>query len=146
MIQVTAKPDEAPVSLAERSAKLRADKAKRDGARQEKREREELEELELEAKFDTELGPRGVAFEIVDATHVDCGFIVVKLGEKSAHKRFTNSKLTETDVHEFVTPSVAHPELKKYLEIASVRGEIPGLCAAAIMCLHGARVKGDAGK
>ena len=63
----------------------------------------ELEALRLEEKFEAEKGPRGTMFEIVETV---VGPIVVELGEGILFQRFSKSKMTETDVHNFVFPCV----------------------------------------
>jgi len=103
----------------------------------------ELEVLELEVRFEAEIGPRGSQFEIVET--ID-GPIVVRLGEGVLYTRFTASKVTDVDVHEFVDPCVVHPAKEKYREIAMQRPDVPARVAHALATLYGARHKDDAGK
>lgn len=129
-----------------RLLEARKRKAEREKAIEDRKRKFELELLELEEKFEAELGPRGSAFEIVDATDQGEGFIVLKLGYGVAYHAFKNSKMKEKDVHAFVLPCVVHPERAKFLELVERRHELPIRCANALVTLHGAKAEDAAGK
>ena len=91
-----------------------SDKRKKDRAERAKAERPEA--LRLEDKYETELGERGVEFQIVDCTHVHGGFVVVKLGsDVVGWKKFQASDMTEEDANAFVRPAVVHPPKLSFL-------------------------------
>jgi len=155
---VTAPKDEAPVAAAaaaaEKSiddelAELRAQKERSEQARAKARKQRELEVLRLEMKHEAALGPRGSMFEIVDPRDAYDNPIespiVVRLGEGVLFQRFTASKVTATDVHDFVFPCL-ESDKNRYLEIVANRPEIAGRCAHALMTLFGAKHKDDTGK
>lgn len=124
-------------------AELEKRAAERAKAREGEERKRRIEVLKLEAKFEEELGPRGSMFEIVETVE---GPIVVRLGEGVLFQRFTASKVTPADVHNFVYPCVEHPTKERYVEIVANRPEVAGRCAHALMSLFGAKNKDDAGK
>lgn len=146
------RPTTSPDDKAQREARAKRleELQKRQAEREKKRELEadekELERAELVDKFETELGPIGREFQIVDATALGEGFIVVKLGTEVGWKKFQNSKVTEVDVRNFVLPCVAHPEKEKYDEIVTRRPALANRCANALATLHGAKLNDEAGK
>jgi len=77
-------PDETDLR-AERD-RLRAELEERQKADAGKKLANEVALMRLESRFTKELGARGVHFDIVDATHLDEGFIVVGLGPSVLHK------------------------------------------------------------
>lgn len=133
-----------PVS--ERLAQLREAKAKREIARQKALRDNELQLLELEAKYESELGPRGEEFEIVDASDIGAGIVVVKLGESVLWTRYTAGKMSEADTLDFVTPQIVFPERERFLALANRRGHLATRCANAIASLHGMKVQAETGK
>lgn len=106
-------------------------------------EERELDALNLEAKYELELGQRGVMFDIVATVE---GAIVLKLGEGILHTRFTNSKTTDVDVHDFVFPCVVHPEKEKYVELVARRPGVAWDCAAKLQALFHAKDQVNQGK
>ncbi len=96
-------------------------------------QRRRIEELELEAKFETELGPRGSAFEIVRTVE---GPIVVKLNDVTFFKKFAASAKEEADVFAFVKTAIAHPSADKFSEITGRRGELLGVVGITLRGLH----------
>lgn len=141
-----------PAAPADPDAELaayRARKEERQKARAKAGKARELEILKLEEKFEASIGPRGSMFEIVDPRDADDNPIespiVVRLGEAVLFTRFTASKVTETDVHDFVFPCL-ETDKQRYLEIIANRPEIAGRCAHALMTLFGAKHKDATGK
>lgn len=130
-------------SLEDKRKRLQEAKEKLEKLRAEDAKKRAVEVLELELKFEGEIGPRGSQFEIVET--VD-GPIVVRLGEGILYERFTASKVTPADVHDFVYPCVIHPAKEKYLEIVARRPDIASRVAHALMNLFGSRHKDDSGK
>jgi len=124
-------------ALLERRAEKDAARAKEERAR---RMRIEL----LEQAMEQETGGRmGEAFAILDTSE---GPIVVARGPAVLHKRFRESKMKDADVHDFVTPCVAHPDKPKFLEIVD---RCPGLMvvvANALADLYMARAEVVSGK
>ncbi len=131
------------VDVKEKLVAARAAKDAREKSKAEAAQARELESLELEEKYDKELGPRGAFFEIVDTIE---GPIVLKLGEAVLHTRFSESKVTAADIHEYVYPCVVHPTKEKYLEIVGRRPALALRCANALATLYGAKANADAGK
>lgn len=127
----------------ERLAELRVAKEQRAVMREEAAATREAEVLELESRFESELGERGAAFEIV--TSAD-GPIVVKLPEAVLTTRFLDSKVTAADVHDFVMPCVVHPSKDDYRAIVAKRPLVANRCATALLSLAGAKKESDAGK
>lgn len=121
----------------------RAAKEAKEAARAEAAAERELEVLELEEDLEKKHGPRGSYFEIVETAE---GPIAVKLGEGVLHTRFAESKVTPTDIHDYVFPCVVHPSREKYLEIVGRRPAVALRCANALASLYGAKASADAGK
>lgn len=133
---------------AERLARLREEKAKRDRAWSDKQAEAEIRGLELEAKYSAELGRAGVDFAIVDATEHGEGFIVVKLGEDLLFRKYldvvasTESGLADpAELHNFVSPSLVYPDQATYASIVRRRGFLANRAADALAALHGIRQK-----
>jgi hypothetical protein len=106
----------------------------------------ELEALQLEAKYEAELGPRGVKVDIVSNA---IGSVVVKLGDNVAYKRFLRGDLkdrTEEDAAALVTPYVVHPARTEYLAMAAAHGGVHWQCAFAMLKMYDARGTETAGK
>jgi len=137
-------PDETDLR-AERD-RLRAELEERQKADAGKKLANEVALMRLESRFTKELGARGVHFDIVDATHLDEGFIVVGLGPSVLHKRFIASKGDEEDVAEFVEPNVKYPDKDKYLEIAHRRPGLVHQAAHKLLSLYGLKAKEVSGK
>lgn len=130
--------------LKERLAAARAKQELREAAQERHREKLELEALDLEERLETELeGPRGVAFAIHSTVE---GTFAVKLGPAILHKRFRESKMKESDVHDFVTPCIAHPAREQWLEIAARRPGIVVDIANKLADLYAAKTEDHAGK
>lgn len=125
---------------------LRKRKEEREKLREKARKAREAEVLQLEDRFETDLGPRGSAFEIVDSGELGEGCIVVKLGEEVLWKRFSASKMNPEDVEQFVKPLVVHPSREKYDEIVGRRGALAIRCAHALATLYGVKLEANAGK
>lgn len=130
-------------ALKERLQKARAASAERDKERERREKKRELELLELEEKFETEIGPRGREWDMVNTSECPVAF---RLGDSVLHKQFVNSKLKESDVHDFVYPSVIHPDRDKFLEVASRRPGLLVVVANKLADLYAAKSEDDAGK
>jgi hypothetical protein len=105
-----------------------------------------IEGLKLEEKYEAELGPVGVEFQMVDASELGEGFVVLRRGEEVLWKRYMASKKSATDTHELVMPCVVHPTKEKFLELIGRRAHIEERCAFAIGTLHGVKMKEEEGK
>ena len=130
-------------TTAERMADARAVKDRLETSRAEQAKLRALEVLELEVKHEAEIGPRGSQFEIVETIE---GPIVVRLGEGILYTRFTASKVSPADIHDFVYPCVVHPAQAVYAELVMRRPDVASRCAHALMTLFGAKHKDDSGK
>lgn len=130
-------------SVKDRLKAAREEKAKREATAHSAAEARELATLELESKLSAELGERGVHFEIVETVE---GPVAVKLGEAVLHQRFQNSKVTETDIHDYVFPCVVYPTQPAYLELVGRRPVIAVRCANALAGLFGAKAADAEGK
>jgi hypothetical protein len=130
--------DEEQELLAARETKLKAREAARKASR--------IEGLKLEAKFEEERGAIGAEFQIVDASELGEGFIVLRRCEEVLWKRYMGSKQTPGDQHDLVMPCVLHPSKERYLEIIARRAYIEDRCANAIGSLQGVRVRHEEGK
>lgn len=133
-------------SITEQLATLRAAaevlKLRREAQAQER----ELAALQLEAKYEVELGARGVKFDIVSNA---LGSVVVKLGDSVAYKRFLkvpDTERTEEDAAALVTPYVVHPTRAEYLAMAQSHGGVHWQCALAMLQLYEAKGTQTAGK
>lgn len=133
-------------SSSDRLEELMKQKAEREKTRAAAKAARAVEELELEARFDSELGPRGSQFEIVDSGDLGEGFLVVKLGEEVLWKRFIASKMTSDDANNLVRPCVAYPAKEKYDEITARRSALVTRCANALATLYGVQTEVSAGK
>lgn len=132
--------------VAARRAELIAKEEARQKDREAARQKAELELLEIVDKYETEIGPRGQRFQVIDATALGEGLIVLKLGEEVLWKRYTASKMTDADTFDFVFPCVVHPAKELFAEIVSRRGAIAGRCAKALGELYGLKFKEEEGK
>lgn len=118
----------------------------------------QIEELDLEERFEAELGPRGQSFDIIDATPLGEGFLVLKVGIGANHKRFETacSKAkhgpSEPDLYNFVTPCLVHPldgdpgTLKSLTTFKAIIDRRPSLltrCAAVLLDLYGQKKASD---
>jgi hypothetical protein len=131
---------------AKRLEELRANKERREAERRAEAERLELELLELEEKSEAEGLARGRDFEIIDCREHGEGIVAVKRGLAVVHKKFVNSKQTDTDLDHYVTPNLIAPDAKKYREIVERRPFIAIRCANALATLYGMKKGEDAGK
>lgn len=137
---------ENPLTIDEEFARELAKREQREKARVDARKRNRLEGLKLESKYEDELGPIGVEFQIIDASELGEGFIVVRRAEEVLWKRYMASKQTPADEHELVLPCVVHPAKEKYLEIIGRRAFVESRCATAIGALQGVRTRHEEGK
>ena len=106
-----------------------------------RRLREEVEDVEM--RFDTELGPRGKEWDIVETQD---GPIVVVLGAQLMFKKFSDSKKTQIDVENFVRPLVKYPDAAKYMALVDKRPAYAVRCANALCTLYGVKSEEDDGK
>lgn len=121
-------------------------KAKREEARALEAERLAFERLELEDRLETELGPIGQAYQLVDVTALGEGLIAVRLGEEVLWVRFKGSKMTDSDAFQFVEPCLMHPTKEVFRAIAARRPEVVGRVSNALASLYGLKVAHDEGK
>lgn len=95
---------------------------------------QELEQLEYEngirelvAKLETDIGKRGVSFEIVESV---AGPVAVKLGDAVCYTKFLEATegsgvIHPSDIQDFVLPNLAHPTREKYIAMCSAYGGLP---------------------
>jgi len=123
-------PDPGETLEAKRS-RLLEEKKKRDAAEVDAAKAREVEALELEARFCSELGPLGLAFDILP-TRV--GPVVLKLPAEVHFKEIRAAFIDRTTLPTqealagFVTPNVIHPERNKFLAMV---GKYPGIFVSA---------------
>lgn len=136
------------MSDVDRRTQLVAAKAERERKRIEEKDALELELLELEEKYESELGPVGRKFLILDLTELGEGFVVLKQGETVVYKRYSEAKnKTDKEVEEYVLPCLVHPTTEKFLEIVNTRyPEVLYRCAHAVNRLFGKKSEDDMGK
>jgi hypothetical protein len=141
---MSTEPNDRAATLAE----LRERKAEREKARKVDNENAEIERLTLEEKFETELGgPVGRAFDIVDASGLGEGYVVLKLGEAALLNAFMSAKENDAVTTEaFVLPNVVHPTRDEYRKLVMRRPVIAARCAGALVELYGLKAKDDQGK
>lgn len=139
-------------NLEKRRAELLEAKAERLRARDVEAVELEVQGLELEAKYEETLGPIGIAFAMVDATAHGQGFIVLKLGEDLAFRKYLDAAATAdglpdaAEIASFVNPCVVYPDAETYAGIVRSRGFIANRCSEALGALHGIQQKKIAGK
>lgn len=139
----------AQYSPEEQEARLeqaRGAKAARDEARRLRDGAIELEALELEERFEREIGPRGLAFQLVTTA---LGTVVVRRADHVAYKRFQavdGAKLSIEDVQALVAPHVVHPTREEYLATTKDHGGIAWACAKAMIEMFEAKRGVDSGK
>ncbi len=124
------------------AAALKA-KEERDADAEEKALERQVEWLELEGKLVKELGPVGHSFDMLNTS---VGPIAFRLGEAVLHKQFRNSKQTEVDIHNFVTPCIVHPARDRFLEIVGERPGVAVIIANKLADLYAGKAEDDAGK
>lgn len=127
-------------------AELKAAKAAREQSRAIQVEALQVKALELEEKFEKELGPIGVAFEVVDVSDLLLDPIVVKRGLAVTFKQFSNSKVNEEDVDAYVTASLVHPPIEEYRKTINAHPALGIRCALAVSKLHGTKIEQDTKK
>jgi len=133
-----------PEETAEKLARYRAEKAKREARAAEEADAAELARFELVERLEKELGGlEGRAFAVVDVTDLGEGLIALKLGDAVLYKAFSESKVTVMDVAAFVSPCVVHPSLDEYKGIAMRRPAIAIRCATALSALYGVKLGDD---
>lgn len=133
----------------DRRAELLAKKAEREAARALEREAHELELLELEDRLESELGPIGRAFDLVDLSDLGEGMIAVSCkvpGIQARHKAFASSKITDVDVDAFITPCIVHPSIEEFRAILARRPIAGGRVATTLLNLLGSKKTEDAKK
>lgn len=144
--------DESPkaLSLSEELALAEQAEEVREKMRADARARARLEFLTLKSKYERELGPIGQEFQIVDASELGEGFIVLRRGEEVLWKRYSKllAKESETaaDTRDFVLPCIEHPAKEKYDEIVARRAFIADRCANALSSLYGVKHRKEEGK
>jgi hypothetical protein len=133
-------------SIAEQLATLRASAEALKLRRSAQADERELEGLELEAKYETELGARGVKWDMVSNA---LGNFVVKLGDTVAYKRFLavdEKERSEEDAARLVVPYVVHPDHKMFASIAGQHGGIYWQLALSMLQMYEAKGTKAAGK
>lgn len=132
-------------TLDEKLARLERARAEREAKREEAGKLRRAEELELEERLCTELGPRGVKFEIVSN---ELGNFAIKLPDFVAFKRFNakGQNITEEDVLQLVLPNVVHPSRETATALFREHAGIAWECAVALQGLYKARQEGREGK
>lgn len=130
----------------DRLSELRRQHEELKKARAKKALANEEKAIELELQYEKELGSRGAHFEMIDLTHMDEGFVVVKLGDGVVHNRFVESKQNEADLADFVRPNVVYPAKSEYDAIAHRRPGVAHQCAHALLSLYGLKANADAKK
>ena len=134
-------------TLDEQLAKMREAKEAKAKAAKEAAALRELEEFNLEQKYEAELGgPRGVAFELVDATAFGGGFVVLKLGARVLWTRLQASKVTDGDIQDFCAPCVVHPSKEDFKALVMARPGLLGACGKALGRLYGVEYADERGK
>ena len=111
----------------------------------------EVELLELVERFETQLGKRGRAFEVIEDDGHGEGPIVVKLGDSVLQQAFEaavqkSETLGPAEMHNYVAPCVAYPSAEKAAEIFNRRPLLRSRCANAIANLFGAKRGNEKGK
>jgi hypothetical protein len=140
----TPMPDTKPDTKAKLD-ELRARKAEKQAARAAAQEARELETLQLEEKLEAELGgPRGLAFQIVDAEGEP--LIVVKPGAAVLIKRLRESKGTFDDVQGFVTPCVHSPDKATFAAIIERKALVLIRCSDALVALYRGEAESESKK
>jgi hypothetical protein len=142
---VSEEPTKTPLELAREAA------AKRAESRQVAAEKRELERLELEAKYEAELGPLGVAFTVVGTP---VGAIFLKLNDTVLHKALKvavgklgkDELLSDDTMLRYVKPSLLYPSLERFSAITQAHDEVLGRCVLAVQSLHDAREDVTTGK
>jgi hypothetical protein len=128
--------------------RLLAEKEKRDDAEIEAAKLREIQELELDEKYSRELGPRGVAFDILKTSK---GPIAVRLGEAVLYKRFRAKYVGEKeptleDIQAFVQPCVLYPERDIFLDLIDKHAMLGSAIANLLADLYVAKEKDTRGK
>ena len=114
-------------------------RAARDEAATAAREAHDFLVLELEDRFSTELGKRGVAFEIANEENSgDAGPIVVKRGEAAAFKAYQSKDgASLEDTFAFVSPAVVYPDKPAWNAISMTAPALVYRACAALLQLYG---------
>lgn len=137
-------------SLDDRLAELEAGHIARKEAAAQKTKLRKIEILELEEKYSTEIGERGVDFEIVNFNETP---VVVKLREAVLYKTYLSAK---RDTHgspileaqeKLVRACLVFPDVAKFVELTDKRGSpVWGACATAIANLYNGLGETEEGK
>lgn len=125
-------------------AELLAAREVREKAAAERAEAHELAVLELEDRFSTELGTRGVDFEIVEEGLETP--IVVKRALGVVYTKWRSDPNTVQSTTEFIEASLVYPTREEFHAIAKDFPPIRERCENAIAALFKAKFRGDAGK
>lgn len=137
-------------TIEERLAEARQAKAERDKKLEDVAQRRELLVLDLEAKYDAELGPAGVHFEVLEFKQID-KVVAVKRAAPIVVKRFDDAakkKLGQTveDAWEYVKPNLLHPSKEEFKAWSEVHASIVWEAAGALRRMEGLRASEVAGK
>jgi hypothetical protein len=100
--------------------------------------------LELKAKYSSELGPQGRAWQIVNEENLGgMGPIVVKLPDATVggplHKKWQAADNSIESVTQYTLPAVVYPDAGKYGGIASSRPLLAYRTGQALSLLFGER-------
>lgn len=125
-------------------AELLAAREERQRAEAERREAHDLEVLELEDRFATELGRRGVDFEIVEEGLETP--IVVKRAIGVVFTKWRSEPASAQSTTEFIEASLMHPTKEEFHAMAKDFPPIRDRVESAIAALFKAKIRGDAGK
>jgi hypothetical protein len=138
------------ITIDERLADARQAKADREKKIEDASKIRELLVLDLEAKYDAELGPAGVAFEIIEFKQLDkvCAVkrsapVVVKRFDLAAKKK---TGQTDEDALEYVIPNLLHPSKEEFRSWLGQHPSIVWECAGALRRMEGLRAQEVAGK
>jgi hypothetical protein len=132
------------LSVEEKIAALRAKKADRETARAAEAKARELEALELEERFESELGPRGVAFELVE-TEVG-NFVVARPDYLVAKSFLDKDERSSEDTSAFVAPCIRFPAQADYRVVTQSHGGIVHRCCLAALAMYEAKRATVSGK
>lgn len=124
-------------SEADETARLLANRAKREAAIKAAAEKRDLDELRLEEKYSEKLGARGIDFEIINTAK---GLFVVRKPDYLTAKRFNAipvDKMSDEDVWAYVTPSIVEPASDIARATMQEHGGIAHRCAAAMHSMYG---------
>jgi hypothetical protein len=135
------------LTVDEKRTRVNAARAKRELAEEDRKLDAEFARLELVERFERELGGReGQQFAIHDATDVGEGLFVVKLAPAIVWKTYWDSKMTDVDRCDLITPCIVHPDKETYLAARGRRQGIDAELTNLLAKLNGLKAKGLEGK